>query len=100
NALYTEKILKKEWLEKAWRPFILTNGQTTNYGFGWANNNFNGLQFIEHNGGVYGFSSDGIRVPSQQLYIAILSNTTSVWTSTLASSIALNLTGLILPKAL
>lgn len=30
NALYTEKVIKKEWLEKAWKPFVLPNGQITN----------------------------------------------------------------------
>lgn len=39
NALYTEKILKKEWLEKAWKPFVLPNGKSINNGLGWTSNN-------------------------------------------------------------
>lgn len=98
NALYTKKIIKKEWLEKAWKPFVLPNGQITNYGFGWASNNLHGLQFIEHGGNGPGFFSDAIRIPSHQLFIVILSNNTSVWISHLWSSIALRLTGQTITK--
>ena len=98
NALYTDKIIKKEWLEKAWKPFLLKNNQPTNYGFGWTNTNFNGLQIIEHAGGVNGFVSDGIRIPSKKLYIVMLSNTTSIWLAFITSNIALHITGQTLPK--
>ena len=32
------------------------------------------VQIIEHGGGANGFVSDGIRIPSQQLYVEMLSN--------------------------
>jgi CubicO group peptidase (beta-lactamase class C family) len=98
NALYTDNVIKKEWLEKAWKPFVLKNEQATNYGFGWSNNIFNGLQIIEHGGGVNGFVSDGIRIPSQQLYVVMLANTTSVWSVPITSAIALHITGQTLKK--
>jgi CubicO group peptidase (beta-lactamase class C family) len=98
NALYTEKIIKKEWLEKAWKPFVLPNGQITNYGFGWASNSFRGLQYIAHGGHGNGFFSDAIRFPSQQLYIVILSNNTSVWINLIWPSIALRLVGQTITK--
>jgi CubicO group peptidase (beta-lactamase class C family) len=90
NALYTEKILKTEWIEKAWKPFLLPTGLTTNYGFGWSSNNFQGIHFIESAGGLPGFSSDAIRIPSKQLYIVILSNK-GIWQVPLLSAIALQL---------
>jgi CubicO group peptidase (beta-lactamase class C family) len=97
NALYNEKIVKQEWLKKAWKPFVLPNGQTTSYGFGWSVNNFHGIQLVEHAGGISGFASDGIRIPSQQLYLIILSNN-PFWQVPLLSSIALHLTGQSLIK--
>jgi CubicO group peptidase (beta-lactamase class C family) len=100
NALYTEKLLKKEWLQKAWQPFVLPNGLTTNYGFAFTINNLNGTEFIEHSGGINGFNCDGIRIPSQQLYVAIVSNNTTVWSSTVATAIAVQLSGQTLPKSL
>ncbi|MBL0745863.1 serine hydrolase [Chryseolinea lacunae] len=90
NALYTEKILKKEWTEKAWRSVVLPDGQNANYGFGWTSNNYKGIQFIDHAGGMAGFSSDAIRIPSKQLYMVILSNK-PIWTVPVLSSIALQL---------
>lgn len=92
NALYTETILKKEWLEKAWKSSVLPNGQKTNYGMGWTSNQFEGLQYLEHAGGQNGFSSDGIRVLGQQLYIVLLSNKT-LWPVPLLSSVALRMVG-------
>jgi len=74
NALYTEKILKQEWLSTAWKAFTLPDGRSTNYGFGWGLCNYKGLQIIEHGGAAFGFLSTALRVPSQQLYIVILSN--------------------------
>lgn len=74
NALYTEKILKQEWLSKAWKAFTLPDGRSTNYGFGWGLCNYKGLQIVEHGGGAFGFLSTALRVPSQQLYIVVLSN--------------------------
>lgn len=79
NALYTEKIIKREWLEQAWKSFTLPNGQKTNYGFGWSTNNFGNLKFIEHGGEINGFFSDGIRIPSKKLFIVMLSNRYSQW---------------------
>lgn len=74
NALYIEKVLKQEWLSKAWKALTLPDGRSTNYGFGWGLCNYEGLQIIEHGGGAFGFLSTALRVPSQQLYIVILSN--------------------------
>lgn len=90
NALYTEKLLKKEWSEKAWTSGVLPDGQRTNYGFGWTSNTFQGIQFIDHAGGITGFSSDAIRIPSKQLYLVILSNKPA-WPLPILSSIALQL---------
>lgn len=32
-ALREEKLLSKEWLEKAWKPYVLKDGRSTHYGF-------------------------------------------------------------------
>jgi CubicO group peptidase (beta-lactamase class C family) len=78
EALYTEKIVKKEWLEKAWSSYVLLNKQMTNYGFGWTTGMYKELSLITHDGGFPGFLCSGIRIPSQHLYFTILSNTISI----------------------
>lgn len=94
NALYTDKIIKKEWLEKAWTQYTLSDGRIAHYGFGWSINNFHGMKLIEHDGGVNGFSSDGIRVPSKKLYVVILSNKPSTDQNRIAQDITVRLAGL------
>lgn len=93
NALYTDKIVKSEWLEKAWTTFLLPNRQITNYGFGWTVGNYQNLKFVAHGGGINGFLSDGIRIPAQQIYVVILSNATSKSPSDFSSDIALRVAG-------
>lgn len=98
NALYTDNIIKHEWLKKGWESFVLPNGQNTNYGFGWTVGKYHGLEFITHAGGINGFLSDGIRVPSQHTYVVILTNTTSTSPSPLLSAIALFVAGQVNAK--
>lgn len=75
NALLSGKIIKREWLEKAWQSYTLSNGTSINYGLGWGVGEFNGLKYLEHGGLDSGFSSDVAFFPAKQLYMLILSNT-------------------------
>ena len=99
NALYTDKIVKQEWLKKAWNPFLLPNGKETNYGLGWGISNYNGLQIIQHSGAIPGFMSDGFRIPSQQLYISILTNNEAVGPWDISTDVAMRLTGQKITKS-
>ncbi len=98
NALLSEKILKKEWLDKAWNPCILPNGKSTNYGFGWAVGNYKGLKFVAHGGGLNGFRSYGILFPDEKLYVVVLSNTSAKTPVTYATPIAFQIAGKPLPN--
>lgn len=93
EALYTEKILKKEWLGRAWTSCRLPDGQKTNYGYGWALGEYKGMHFIQHDG-IAGYLSDAIRVPEKHLYVFIASNNGSVSPNEAANKIALRLLGL------
>ena len=74
-ALYTEKLLKKASLEKAWTPAVTRDGKPTHYGFGWAVSTLRGSRALEHGGGIFGFSTYGIRLPDERVYVAVLANT-------------------------
>lgn len=78
TGLSEGKIVSNEWLEKAWTPFMLKDGRSTNYGYGWATGNYDGLRIIAHDGGFPGFLCSGVRIPAEKLYVVILSNTTSL----------------------
>jgi CubicO group peptidase (beta-lactamase class C family) len=74
QALFNNKIVSKEWLDQAWSPLTLNNGNQESYGFGWALKRIGDDKVIGHGGGIDGFVAYELYVPSRALYIAILSN--------------------------
>ena len=80
-ALYTEKILKKALLEKAWSSYVLKSGEATKYGYGWALSKLRGRRSIEHGGGIFGFSTYALRLPDERIYVAVLANSDSPMTA-------------------
>jgi CubicO group peptidase (beta-lactamase class C family) len=76
-ALYTEKLLKQESLGRAWTSFKLNNGKLTHYGYGWNEGSWEGHKLIAHNGDINGFSTSGLRLPEDRVYVAVLSNQNS-----------------------
>jgi CubicO group peptidase (beta-lactamase class C family) len=73
-ALYTETLLKKTTLEQMWTAFTLASGKSTDYGYGWSISTLRGRRSIEHGGGIPGFSTFGLRVPDDRVYVAVLCN--------------------------
>ena len=74
EALYTDKLVRSELLARAWTAFRLPTGASTGYGYGWEVGSWDGHRVIEHDGGINGFSSDGVRLPDDHLFVAVLSN--------------------------
>jgi len=73
-ALYTERLLKKAPLERAWTPFVLKSGKPTGYGYGWGVSKLRGRRAIGHGGGIHGFSTYAVRLPDEHVYVAVLCN--------------------------
>ncbi len=76
-ALSTERLVKEASLEKAWTPAVTRDGKPTRYGFGWGVSTFRGARALEHGGGIFGFSTYGIRLPDEKVYVAVLANSDS-----------------------
>jgi CubicO group peptidase (beta-lactamase class C family) len=74
TAVLSGKLLKKEWLDKAFTPYKLANGESTGYGYGWFISDFRGHRCIEHGGGINGFTSYALALPDDKVYVAILTN--------------------------
>lgn len=94
EALYTEKVVSQELLKKAWSSYVLADGRETNYGYGWAVTKYKDMPLIWHPGGMPGFRSISIRIPSQHLFVVAMSNngrTSS--TVTLGMDVALRAAG-------
>jgi CubicO group peptidase (beta-lactamase class C family) len=74
QAVHAYKLVSKESLQKAFTDYKLTNGKPTKYGYGWGFNEVQGAATIEHSGGINGFVTDGLYIPSQDIFIAIFAN--------------------------
>jgi len=74
DALFSGKLLKKEWLDKAFTPFQLAGGESTGYGYGWFISDFRGHRCVEHGGGINGFMSYALALPADDIYVAVLTN--------------------------
>ena len=74
QAIHAFKLVKKETLDKAFNPYVLTNGKKTDYGYGWSIGNIQGSPSIEHGGGIPGFLTMGIYMPKEDVFVAVFSN--------------------------
>lgn len=93
EALYSDKILNAEMRKKAFESFKLADGQSANYGYGWAVSNFKGDKYIHHGGAINGFLSDGIRYEKDHVFVVVLSNNTGESPAKCAETIALYMAG-------
>jgi CubicO group peptidase (beta-lactamase class C family) len=74
NALFEGELLSQASLKKMITDFELNDGEHAGYGFGLAVGERFGEREISHNGGIHGFSTSGIWLPEQKIYVAVLSN--------------------------
>lgn len=79
QALYTEKLISKKYMDLIFKEHIPAWGRY--YGYGWnigkvrIGNSDEYIPTIEHDGFVNGFSSSIVRFPSSQSSIILLNNT-------------------------
>lgn len=55
-------------------PASLPEGRTHAYGFGLGFGDIRGRSTIGHGGGIFGFSTDSIYIPSEDLFVAVFAN--------------------------
>lgn len=74
EAVFSGRLLKKEWLDRAFTPYRLEGGESSGYGYGWFIADFEGHRSIEHGGGINGFTSYEMTLPDDGMFLAILTN--------------------------
>jgi CubicO group peptidase (beta-lactamase class C family) len=75
QALYTDRILKQETLEKAFTGYSNEHKGKRNYGLGWRiTDHGNGKKDIYHNGWWHGYNTTLFRRPANEITIIVLSN--------------------------
>jgi CubicO group peptidase (beta-lactamase class C family) len=74
KAIETNKLVSAATIQKAFTDHTLNNGQPTHYGYGWFLNEINGSPTIEHGGGIFGYTTNGIWLPKDNIYLVMLTN--------------------------
>jgi CubicO group peptidase (beta-lactamase class C family) len=74
DAVFSGKLVKKEWIDKAFTPYKLKTGESTGYGYGWFAADFGGHRSIEHGGGINGFTTYEMTLPEDRIFLAVLTN--------------------------
>jgi CubicO group peptidase (beta-lactamase class C family) len=69
-------IFSKSLLENAFKPFVLNDGKTSKYGFGWIINDYRGWREISTGGDIEGFNSYFAYFPDKKRAIIVLQNIT------------------------
>jgi CubicO group peptidase (beta-lactamase class C family) len=73
-ALRAGNLVSAVLLEQAFHKVRLNDGSEQPYGFGWIVSQVQGQPSVEHSGFINGFNAYVLRVPAQQVFVAILTN--------------------------
>jgi D-alanyl-D-alanine carboxypeptidase len=73
-AIASGKLLKAASWQRMFTPYTLAGGANTNYGYGWETGKLQGAPMVAHGGNTNGFSTYTMRIPGEQLFVAVLSN--------------------------
>jgi D-alanyl-D-alanine carboxypeptidase len=76
-AVAAGQLLKPASWKQAFTPYTLTSGKQTGYGYGWGISTLQGSPMISHGGGINGFSTFALRLPEENVFVAVLSNSDS-----------------------
>ncbi|OEJ98932.1 serine hydrolase [Flavivirga aquatica] len=88
NAIVKNKLIKKASLEKAINGSQLNNGKQIPYGYGWVKNTINGSLSYQHGGGIFGFTTMGVYLPEEDVFVSGLTNCNCKNINTLVTKIA------------
>jgi len=84
TAITRGRILSESSRTRWFTPQTLASGRATRYAMGWAVTTHETLTVAEHGGSIPGFTCHVVRLPSERLFVAVLSNNPSSRPDTLA----------------
>jgi len=82
EALTARKLLSEDSYEKMFTPYL------NNYGYGWAIVEWFEKPFIQHGGGIDGFSTFAGRFPEEKVYVIVLANLETSRSANIARDLA------------
>lgn len=74
KAIRNHELISKESTEKAFSNYTTNDGKNINYGYGWFMTQIKDVPVISHGGGIFGYTSQGLYIPSKNVYVIILTN--------------------------
>lgn len=74
KAIHHNTLISEKSKQLAFTNYTLKKGKHINYGYGWEINELAGTKSIEHTGGINGFTTSGIYVPTRNIYSIVLTN--------------------------
>jgi D-alanyl-D-alanine carboxypeptidase len=81
RALHHGKVVRPASYAQMTAATKLPDGKTVPYGFGLGLDEVRGHKAIGHNGGIFGFSTDSLYIPEEDLFIAVFANSDQPATS-------------------
>jgi len=74
KALNTNKLISSKSYEKAINGSALNNGEHIGYGYGLGAGKIQGSKSISHGGGIFGYTTMGIYMPEEDVFVSVLTN--------------------------
>jgi D-alanyl-D-alanine carboxypeptidase len=87
-ALYQDRILTKASRDAMWKAMPLTDGGTSQYGFGWQLSAVEGHRRVHHGGSLPGFRAEMARFPDDHLTVIVLTNADGAAPAEIAAGVA------------
>lgn len=76
-ALHHGKVVSAPLYAEMIAPTALPGGESAPYGYGLGRTVVRGSPAINHSGGIFGFSTDSLYMPDQDLFVAVFTNADS-----------------------
>ncbi|GLQ21336.1 serine hydrolase domain-containing protein [Algimonas porphyrae] len=81
NAFHDGEVVSAESYAAMTRPTVTNDGEDVPYGYGLSFAELRGHPTIGHSGGIFGFSTDSVYIPSEDIFVAVLANSDNPATS-------------------
>ena len=74
HALHHGKVVRQDLYARMIAPTVMPEGKIEKYGFGLAQDDVRGRKAIRHGGGIFGFSTEAVYLPDEDLFVAVFTN--------------------------
>lgn len=73
-AFHAGKVVPQPYYAQMIAPTVLPDGEKSPYGFGISNLDVRGRDAVGHGGGIFGFSTDSVYLPKDDVFVAVFGN--------------------------